>query len=193
MKFSILIFSLVIFGQAQADNWMRPQELAQGLSRGFELKETCELGGNVCQQVDGLDLEALKIEILKSDDLSKPLYEAKTNLTQCETREACDEARAVEGYCPQTHFSVTNETGSGGWEAYCTRLVGYEKQQKPVIADDQEKKTARQAEMQARSKAAAAKAARREALSKAKIDGSLSQAEVREILKLLKDEILQGD
>lgn len=65
-----MIFALLFSLSAHADNWMRPADVAAGLVRGFQLEQECKRGGAICQKVDGLPLNALKVSagVIVSDD-----------------------------------------------------------------------------------------------------------------------------
>lgn len=138
----LFALTLLISLQAQADNFMIPENVASGGVMGFEKKTDCDRRGQRCQKVDGLDLEVLGTIEVEVDDLTKPVYEAKSNAQLHASRALANAAIAVANYCPGTHIAIVADEGSQ-WESYCTRLLGYQKKMVPQIVEDSVKKQAK--------------------------------------------------
>lgn len=124
-----ILFLLLLSEPAIAENWMRPLEIG----RGFQLKESCEASGVKCQQVDGLNLEALKTETIFVDDLAKPVYGDRINLTDC-TPEDC-EMKTID-LCVEPYQAFVSLDQSS---VYCEKVIGYEKKPEIIIVEDKAK------------------------------------------------------
>ena len=158
-----LLFFLFLAEPAIAENWMRPAELG----RGFQLKASCEAGGAKCQKVDGLNLEALKTETIFVDDLAKPVYGDRINVTDC-TPEEC-ETKAVD-LCVEPYQAFVSLDQAF---VYCEKIIGYEKKPEVIIVEDKAKALEiQQAEAAGKAKALALAAAQ------ARLDNLDIQAEI---------------
>ena len=160
-----VLFLLLFPSLALADNWMRPEQLGPG----FELKESCEIGGFYCQKVDGLNFQALKTEPELVDDLSKPIWEAKSNVQACAGLEDCQSK--LSGLCIEPYQPIIAENLQ---EVYCTRILGYEKKTQLKIVED----AAKIAQLQQEAAAAQAKAAL-QAAAQTRIDALDVQAKLQ--------------
>lgn len=151
------IFCTFVAQTAKAENWVRASDAEAGSKAGFELKSSCEAGGHACLKADGLDLDALKVVDAQVDDLSKPLYGAASNVQACFPEESCQALIAQPGFCEAPDQPFYRVAG-GGYEAYCSALLGYEKKTEKQLAEDP-------AKLQAKADAAAAAQARQAKLN----------------------------
>jgi hypothetical protein len=182
----ILLFPITI----QAQNFMRYDDFKDGLTRGFQLQADCEHGGFECFNADLDKLDEQSVVFDDVDDTTKPRYSTATDITPCDTWQAC--AKITETLCKQNElalFRYLEETKS--YEAYCTKVVGYDQKKKPRITENSEKKQAKQikrAEREAKRQARATDQARMVELSRQQ---NLSASEAREVtLWLLKQAVI---
>jgi hypothetical protein len=158
MKYLALILTLTFSLPAIAANWMQPDNLGPG----FELQKSCEASGMRCQQVDGLNLDALKTVVEVVDDLQDPIWEARSNVTICEGPEDC--FAKIPTLCPEGYQAFAN---IGFSEVYCTRILGYNQKSQLKIVEDAAKialLAAEKAALEAKAKARADALARIESL-----------------------------
>jgi hypothetical protein len=140
----------------------------------------------------------------EEDDHSKPLYEAASNVKACDSDALCSlmimrgnctipegESTAVcTPYCDSSHqayYRVANDA----FEAYCTRVVGYQQKTVKRLEEDSVKKLAYEAQKLADSQARNQKRNRaitlRARLKELASQDDLTAGEIKEaLLKLLK-------
>lgn len=115
-------------------------------------KTRCEAAGQgECFDVSKCDLSECKIGAEEVDDLTKPLYKAKSKVVACADKKDCivkaQPVCDVDGKNCVQHCPVDeNLIFSKDWtEFYCTKLVGYEKKLVRKMVVDDVKKAAKQA------------------------------------------------
>ena len=101
-----------------------------------------------CTCADGIDwnLAELQDEIVNG----KPFYGPKENVVECATMEACDELQF--NHCrefPDHEFFYAENLILSGFEAYCTKIIGYTKVKtgKKILVNSHVKKAAHGAKL----------------------------------------------
>lgn len=186
---TIIFFFLFVPTMSEAQNFMRFDDFAQGLTRGFQLQADCERGGFKCFNADLEKLDEQTVELVDVDDLTKPIYSSPTNITPCEDQQAC--GQLLPGLCGQgalPFFRFKEESKT--YEAYCTTVIGYEQKKEPRLTEDNQKKQAKQLRRQEREARRTARQTVEARMARLARQSDLTAAESREVtLWLLRQEL----
>lgn len=184
-----LIISLLFATNAYAQNFMRYEDVEAGLVRGFQLQSDCERDGKECFNADLEKLDEQRVVYDDVNDINKPRYAAAKNITPCETWQSCNEV--LKTLCQSDELSLFRYLEeSKTYEAYCTKVVGYDKKKQPRLAEDNQKKQAKQIKAQEREAKRAARASGEARMAQLAGRSDLTAAEAREVaLWLLKREV----
>lgn len=174
---------------AKAQNFMRYEDFKDGSTRGFQLLKDCESGGFECFNADLEKIDEQSVVFNDVDDLNKPRYSRATDVTPCETWQAC--AEITKTLCKLDELSLFRFLEeSKTYEAYCTKVVGYDKKKQPRLSEDNQKKQAKQTKATEREARRAARASGEARMARLAGQADLSAAEARELaLWLLKREL----
>lgn len=124
MKLFVLFLTLFISVSTLAQNFVSPRIVDAVLPQAYQLKAECESReAEFCVDLGNNPVKVFESYLNPEDDLSKSLYEAASNVTACASHEAC--SALLASLCLPTHEALYRVI-EGGFEAYCTRLVGYE-------------------------------------------------------------------
>lgn len=167
-----LILLLLLSLNSFAANFVSPRIVDGVLPQAYELQKECER----VEQVDCVDIANNPVKIYETylnpeDDLTKPVYAAASNVTPCASEQACLDLFATLCVEPLEPYYQVIE---GGFQAYCTRIVGYEPKDVTRIRISEAKQTLYQAELVLKAQAAAFAAADAQA-SKAMECGNSAQ------------------
>lgn len=144
---TLITVALLLTTNANAQNFMRYDDLRDGLNRGFQLQSECERGGFECFSSDLAKVDEQSVVYDDVDDPNKPLYSSPTDITPCATPLACNIVIQTLCESPKLPF-YRNILGQETFEAYCVTITGYEQKQKPRLADDAVKIAAKQVKAQ---------------------------------------------
>lgn len=89
----------------------------------------------------------LEDELVNGD----PVYSAKENVTECETEEACEQLRSsLCSDLSEYQFFYAENLVLSGFEAYCTKITGYEKvrSERKILKENAQKKAAHLAKIE---------------------------------------------
>lgn len=154
--FSLLFVVMFMLGFARAAElqaWV-PKDMIEGSGAvtAWVEKERCEAAGKgECFDISKCELSECKIGAEEVDDLSKPLYKAKSKVVACADKKdcimkaqpVCDEGgKNCVQHCPVDENLIFSKDWT---ELYCTKLVGYEKKLVRKMVVDEVKKAAKQA------------------------------------------------
>jgi hypothetical protein len=145
----LIILSLISFNSYACLNKLPLSEVqkAINLEAGAGAKSCADLPEEDCLCYDGIDWHTAEIkdEIING----KPIYSAKFNVTTCETEEDCETLRAT--LCTDAEFFYAENIILPGFEAYCTKITGYEQifTGKKVLKVNTQKQAAHLAKLEA--------------------------------------------
>lgn len=131
-KMRFLIFAILIHGcGAHAANWFPVGK--QGAATTYTQESACETQEAAeCFEISGKDLRFHVLQSTEVDDLSKPIYKTKYEITSCDTPEECVQIVATlqsENQCddaPNDFAAYEENALLPGYSAYCTGIEGYE-------------------------------------------------------------------
>jgi len=186
---TLLTIALLLTTNAYAQNFMRYDDLRDGLSRGFQLQADCERGGFECFNADLNKIDEQSVVYDDVDDLNKPKYSAPSDITPCADPLACNVL--IQSLCQSPKLPFYRQVqGQQTFEAYCVRIVSYEQKKQPKLAEDTQKKQAKQAKAQEREARRAARASGETRMARLAGQADLSAQEAREVaMWLLKREL----
>lgn len=184
MKYLILILLLVISNTAlPCNNWISASELEKALNLTPNAKAGC-LEGEECYCYDTADFRFsdLQDEIVNGD----PIYSSKERELDCADKEVCESLRPhlcadLQGY----EFFYAENLILPGYEAYCTKLLGYEqvKTGKKVLKDNPEKKALYMAQLEAEKIKEQEEKLREEKIQKKLRDMAIKEIEKEEVFR----------
>lgn len=161
----LILLVMVMSGFAGADNYMSSSDVLKKNNgergvRIFKSLARCESKtGGLCYSIDHCkNLNYCTVQDVMVDDLSKPIYEAKSLAQACSSplecyeiiKRVCGETECT-GYCDSlspSHFAVVASTYD---EVYCTKITSYEQRQVTKVAEDLVKKSLYDADAAAQS------------------------------------------
>lgn len=154
-------------------------------------------GADPCVCFDGVKWDEVSYVDIEIDDYSRPVYKTPYNVESCATNRACAERTADESFCEAGDSGFWREV-PGGKEAYCTKLLRYQKKTVKQLQEDSTKKAAKVAET---AKKVAEKAQLDQRLATAKeqtkgclgISESATNAELARCVKELSLRVLRSD
>jgi hypothetical protein len=156
-------------------------------------KSCLESPNEPCVCFDGIDWETAVYGDVEVDDESRPIH-SKTSVEACDADGPCSVLVAAK-VCEEGAKAVYRHTESGGFEAYCTKVVGFEKKLVKKLKEDATKKAAKDARL-AQKAAEEAAAAQAEAAASAarqaeiaKLDSATSIAQLKAVLKAIMGEL----
>jgi hypothetical protein len=160
MKYLILFLSFNVFAMT---NYV-PEDKSIG---AFSNKETCEkISNKECYpfNVQTDNPEIMLVKEIEVNDYSRPIYATKTDVTPCKiykdyidptTEEVQkDDCRLLVAYdekeptlcTDKTYYPLYAEKEKDVYEAYCTKLLGYEQKIEKRLLEDATLKAAKDAE-----------------------------------------------
>lgn len=118
---ALLILPFII-----AANWMPVSGIQSGKMEGYSLQSDCvaqkaEQCIDVGEEPAVVEEGFVSLEDVFEDDLSSPIWEAKSEVEACEGEEDC-RLKLVSKFCEQEKKSFISEDFT---EVYCTQIVGY--------------------------------------------------------------------
>jgi len=154
MWLGILALASFAAGFAWADNkpsnWVAEQQISgTGPVTAWMDKGKCEAQGlGKCYDITDCNPAECAVKDVQEDDTSKPIWEAKTGAVVCDSRKdchekikpVCDAEGVCVNFCPadKVPFIAKDYT-----EAYCTKLLGFQKKTVKKLMADAAKKAAR--------------------------------------------------
>lgn len=181
-----LITILLFASTSQAANFALESEIKSGaVVTVYTDEKYCP---SKCYAIDSVDVEVSDLV-----EVTKPVYEAKSNVTPCEFGRPlgsdpevpitlCSEVVAVKDFCPKDYealFALNEDTLKH--EAYCTRLLGQEPTGQFELKENAVKKAAKESRVKAAEDAKLAK--KKECDDLLKKSGTLTTAELTKIIK----------
>lgn len=117
---------LILFPLLIAANWMPVSGIQSGKMEGYSLQSDCvtqkaEQCIDVGEEPQVVEAGLVSLEDVLEDDLSSPIWEAKSEVEACEGEEDCRLKLAAK-LCQDERTSLINETFT---EVYCTQVVGF--------------------------------------------------------------------
>lgn len=128
---------LLIFALSIEASYYLPEDFSKIYDNN---KKLCESESELnCYEYD-TSLRRSDVSVVPKivDDLTKPNYEAKSNITLCDGIEDC--YKKSDGLCDIDHFFVIKFDFT---EVYCTKVVSYDQKEIQVIEEDTAKKLLR--------------------------------------------------
>lgn len=120
----LLLLSFLSF-TTFAGNFVSPQIVDAVKPQAYELEAECErVEQEHCVDIANNPVKIYESYINPEDDLNKPIYEAPSNVTPCASAIACSDL--LPNLCASTHMAVYKAL-ENGFEAYCTKISGYQK------------------------------------------------------------------
>jgi len=176
-----LTLIIAIFPLLLSANWMSEEDIAKKNNgeHGVKIhmhKDKCEVGGKICHDISGQELGFKILGDVEVDDPSKPMWEAKSSVTECSGQVDCQEK--MIDLCDEGYSVFADESYS---EVYCTKIIGYEKMMIKGFIEDSEKK----AELEAKKTEKEAKENEKKNCLKAFDSDSLKEGELLEAVKCL--------
>ncbi len=147
MKYLSLILLLFSSSSWACINQLPESEIikAVALTPGAGTVSCAQKPDEACVCFDGIPgWEVMAYGLVTEDDPSRPIFEAASNVQACGSAEACAALIATQGFCPETHTPFYRELPPA-FEAYCTRLLGYEQIQVTKLHVDPVKLATKQA------------------------------------------------
>jgi hypothetical protein len=118
------LFLLLISFSTLAGNFVSPQIVDAVKPQAYELEAECErIEQEHCVDIANNPVKIYESYVNQEDDLLKPIYEAASNVTPCASTIACSEL--LPNLCGPEYMAVYRAL-EVGFEAYCTKLLGYE-------------------------------------------------------------------
>lgn len=146
MKFLFLILFPLM---AYAENFVSPRIVEAQLPQAYQLKADCEnVEGEECVDLDIAKLPTKVYETfsMNADDTSKPIYEAASNVSPCQSADECASIVSQSNFCPSTHLGLFR-FDENKKEAYCTRIIAYQQKELRKVRVSEAKKTLYDAEV----------------------------------------------
>lgn len=122
--FLLLLFPILAF----AENFVSPRIVESQAPQAYQMKSECErVEESDCVDIANNPVKVYEVFLNSEDDQSKPIYEAASNVQPCQSPEAC--FMLLPGLCAQTHMALFRpvDESNTSFEAYCTKVSGYEK------------------------------------------------------------------
>jgi len=142
MKFFCIILFLLFSISTFGENWTSISKL--GTNQAFQMQSECErVTSSECFDLGDLPQSVYSVSIIEVDDLNKPIY-SKEDVQTCIDNDDCD-GKFLSVVCTDNlSYPIKNYDLL---QVYCSKVVGYEKKSKEVIALDHIKKTAYDAQV----------------------------------------------
>lgn len=133
MKFYALAILFYAFYAQALPTWFPVGK--PGANTGYLDKTVCEAKeGQECFDMEGKDGDITEVSVVQVDDLSKPIYAAKSEIEVCAGFDDCFAKQSAK-VCPDLKFINAEYT-----EVYCTSLTGYQKKDQKVLVENPTKK-----------------------------------------------------
>lgn len=190
--FPLLLFIqfIVVINLAHAGSFMSKGDISKNNAGQpgvtvYPLKGRCEQRkAEKCFQIDGKNLNYYAVTLVTIDDHSKPIWEAKSNITPCTDEIDCY-SKLVVDYCDALGPDYLAFVNEGFTEIYCTKVIGYEQMQVEQLIEDPTLKAADDAKEAAKVAKEAAKDAAKSRIGGcvALLEGSNNIPDLRECLR----------
>lgn len=119
----LLLLSFLSFS-AFSENFVSPRIVDAVLPQAYQMEQECKrVEQEHCVDIANNPVKIYESYINPEDDLNKPIYEAPSNVTACASIIACSEL--LPNLCALDYMAIYKAV-EVGFEAYCTKVSGYE-------------------------------------------------------------------